>query len=398
MGLTASQIKFFHGKLQEKKIEKSDRDSLSIVVSKKGKVSFYFRFRYNNRQQRMCLGQYPILSLSEARDKVLEFKKLSVSGRDPRSVNEIIKSLTLDQCIDEWMIKRVERQLRVKSQQNYKSVVKHLQNKFSYLNVEQITAADWLGLFDSIAAESQVTASSVLRTCKGLLRWCIRRQMIPDNIPVLKFNTIDVGGKAPRIADRVLTINEVREVLLDTYRSGAKQNMKGAITTLFIMGCRAGELNTLQWSHLYGEGEDMIWTVPADLSKTGEKIRRPIPKAVCDVFNEMAALYGKSGFVFSADPLSRGISISGQAIGRQLKRTAERLIPLGLVSDYFRPHDSRRTIVTNLADQGVGLHVLEKHLGHKLVGVMAHYQKSDWLDQQRESYELWSKLIQIKGN
>lgn len=102
----------------------------------------------------------------------------------------------------------------------------------------------------------------------------------------------------------------------------------------------------------------------------------------------MAKLYGESGFVFSADPVSRGISVTTQAIGRQLKRSAERLIPKGKVSDYFRPHDCRRTIVTNLADKGVGLHVLEKHLGHKLVGVMAHYQKSDWLDHQRESYEL----------
>lgn len=393
MGLTATQIKSFHGKPQVKKIEKSDRDSLSIVVSKKGKVSFYFRFRFNNKQQRMFIGEYPLISLSEAREKTIELKKLSVSGRDPRSLHEKVKSFTLDECIDEWMIKRVERQLRPKSQENYRSVVKHLQNKFSYMDVENITAADWLGLFDSIAAESQVTATSVLRTCKSLLRWCIRRQLIPDTIAVLEFNVIDVGGKAPRVADRVLTVQEVKEVLLDTNRSGAKPNMKAAITTLFIMGCRAGELNTMQWSHLHGEGDDMIWIVPAELSKTDEPIRRPVPLIVRKIFDEMGILYGKSGFIFSADLLSRGISITTQAIGRQLKRSASRLMPLGKVSAYFRPHDSRRTLVTNLADKGIGLHVLEKHLGHKLVGVMAHYQKSDWIGQQRESYELWSKMI-----
>ncbi len=47
----------------------------------------------------MCLGQCPILSLSEARDKALELKKLAVSGRGPRSVSETIKSLTLDECV-----------------------------------------------------------------------------------------------------------------------------------------------------------------------------------------------------------------------------------------------------------------------------------------------------------
>jgi len=58
----------------KKKNKKPDRDSLSIVVSNKGKLSFYFRFRYCDRQQRMCLWQYLMLSLSEARDNVLELK------------------------------------------------------------------------------------------------------------------------------------------------------------------------------------------------------------------------------------------------------------------------------------------------------------------------------------
>jgi hypothetical protein len=150
LGLTATQIKSFHGKPQVKKIEKSDRDSLSIVVSKKGKVSFYFRFRFNNKQQRMFLGEYPLVGLGEAREKAVELKKLSVGGKDPRSLHEKVKSLTLNECIDEWLIKRVERQLRPKSQENYRSIVKHLQNKFQYMSVEQITAQDWLGLFDSM--------------------------------------------------------------------------------------------------------------------------------------------------------------------------------------------------------------------------------------------------------
>jgi len=74
MALTASQLKSLHGKQQKRVIEKSDRDSLTIKVSKKGAISFYFRFRYKQKQQRMCLGQYPIMMLSEARTRVAEVK------------------------------------------------------------------------------------------------------------------------------------------------------------------------------------------------------------------------------------------------------------------------------------------------------------------------------------
>jgi integrase len=393
MALTASQIKSLHGQTRLNVLEKSDRDSLTIRVSTKGTISFYFRFRVQTKQQRICIGQYPIYSLSSAREKVLLLKKELAEGRDPRINGALEQSMGLDECINEWMSKRVEPHLRPKTCENYRSTVKHLYSKFPYQNVEDISAIEWLDLFDNIAARSQVTAGAVLRTCKALLRWCIRRQLISQDIPVMKFNTADVGGKSSRVADRVLTINEVKAVIHDTELSGAKPNMKAAITTLFVMGCRAGELNTMQWKHLHGDDHNMIWIVPAHLSKTNEPIRRPVPKVIRQKLTEMSKLYGDKGFVFSADPLSRGISITGQAIGRQLKRSAIRLIPKGGVSDYFCPHDCRRTIVTNLADHGVGLHVLEKHLGHKLVGVMAHYQKSDWVEQQRDSYELWSKLL-----
>jgi integrase len=393
MTLSASQIKSFNGKSREKVLEKSDRDSMSIRVSKRGKVSFYLRFRVNDKAQRMCLGHYPILSLVEAREKTLELQKILASGEDPRITKEKSKSLTLDDCIQEWLIHRVDKQLGAKTGANYHSTVQHVIGKFPHQNVEDIEAREWLLLFDNIAGNSQVLAGAVLRTIKAALRWCIRRQLITDNLSVLKFMVQDVGGKASKVATRVLTVNEVKEVLLDTERSGAKANMKAAILIIFVMAPRCCEVNTMEWKHIHGEGEDMIWTVPAHLSKSREPIRRPVPKIVRGKLEQMAQLYGRTGFVFSSDRLSRGISITGQAIGRQLKRSHERLIKKSLVSDTFRPHDSRRTLVTNLADEGVGLHVLEKHLGHKLVGVMAHYQRSDWITQQRESYELWSSLI-----
>jgi integrase len=393
MTLSASQIKSFNGKSREKVLEKSDRDSLSIRVSKKGKVSFYLRFRINDKAHRMCLGTYPVLSLAEAREKTLELQKLLALGEDPRITKDKVKSFTLDKCINEWLTHRVDKQLGTKTAANYHSTIQHVVGKFPHQNVEDIEAREWLAVFDVIAGSSQVLAGAVLRTTKAALRWCIRRQLITDNLPVLKFMVQDVGGKSSNIATRVLTVNEVKEVLLDTERSGAKANMKAPITVLFVMAPRCCEINTAQWAHFHGEGDDMIWTVPAHLSKSREPIRRPVPKIVRKKLDEMERLFGKSGFVFSADPISRGISITGQAIGRQLKRSHERLIKKGLVADTFRPHDSRRTLVTNLADEGIGLHVLEKHLGHKLVGVMAHYQRSDWIAQQRESYELWAKLI-----
>ncbi|WP_176397651.1 tyrosine-type recombinase/integrase, partial [Klebsiella pneumoniae] len=59
----------------------------------------------------------------------------------------------------------------------------------------------------------------------------------------------------------------------------------------------------------------------------------------------------------------------------------------------WRTHDFRRSLVTNLSGEGVMPHVTEKMLGHELGGVMAVYNKHDWLDEQKDAYELYADKI-----
>lgn len=393
MALTASQLKSFYGKERATVIEKSDRDNLSIRLSKKGKVSFYLRFQFNGKQQRLCIGEYPSMTLADAREKITKLNTSLSKGIDPRISSRAENKYTLDDCLNEWMEKRVKKQLRVKTIENYRSTLKHFDGKFKYCDVENIKGYEWLAFFDEASRKSPVLAGSLLRTVKAALRWCVRRQLIADSLSVMKFNLSDIGASPSKKGDRVLTMNEVKAVIKDTEKSGAKANMRAAIACVFIMACRIGELNTMRWDHLFGEDDDMIWTVPAELSKSNEIIRRPVPKVVRNKIELMGELYGTTGFVFSSDKLSRGISITAQAVDRQLKRCAVRLLQEQQLSGGFRAHDSRRTLVTNLADVGVAMHILEKMLGHKLIGVMSHYQKSDWISEQRKAYELWSSML-----
>ena len=60
----------------------------------------------------------------------------------------------------------------------------------------------------------------------------------------------------------------------------------------------------------------------------------------------------------------------------------------------FVPHDFRRTISTRLSENKVHPHVTENMLGHVLGGVMAIYNKHDWLDEQREAYQFYWELIE----
>lgn len=51
----------------------------------------------------------------------------------------------------------------------------------------------------------------------------------------------------------------------------------------------------------------------------------------------------------------------------------------------FVPHDCRRTTRTLLSELGIAPHIAERCLNHKLTGVMAVYDKHDFLPERREA-------------
>ncbi len=59
----------------------------------------------------------------------------------------------------------------------------------------------------------------------------------------------------------------------------------------------------------------------------------------------------------------------------------------------WRTHDFRRSISTTCSELGTMPHVTGKMLGHKLVGVMAIYNKHDWLSDQKEAYEKFADAL-----
>lgn len=70
MAISDSYLKACLNKEREKVEEKSDRDGLWVRVSKKGAVTFFYRYRFLGKQDKMTLGSYPALSLKAAREEV----------------------------------------------------------------------------------------------------------------------------------------------------------------------------------------------------------------------------------------------------------------------------------------------------------------------------------------
>jgi len=60
----------------------------------------------------------------------------------------------------------------------------------------------------------------------------------------------------------------------------------------------------------------------------------------------------------------------------------------------FSPHDLRSTARSYLAELGVNVLVAERCLNHSLGGLVAIYDKHDYLDERRRALALWVSFIE----
>lgn len=383
MALNDTKLRNILGKPYTGPAEITDANGLSVRISPKGVVNFQYRFLWAGKYQRVGIGRYPSVSLKDARNIADELKVLLFSGTDPRSyfTKTDNSRATLKDCLDYWYENYVITQLRPKTHSLYQStVIKVMDGHFANIPIEDITAKQWVDFFTKQEKENPRRARQVLSQLRTAIHWCMRRQLI-SSPSLLNIFPRDFGSSS-KVGDRVLTYNELAEVWLKIERSRASSANKLLHQMLMLWGARNSELRLATKSHF--DLDSMIWTTPAELSKMGNIIRRPIFEQVEPFVERAMTTY--QDVLFPGDTLTTPITIS--AANRYIGRLRSDM-DIG----YWRAHDFRRTLATRLSEQGVMPHVTEKMLGHDLGGIMAVYNKHDWIEEQKKGYELHADKI-----
>lgn len=379
----------FRGRLnkpQETMTILTDGDGLSARISPLGSIRWQFRYKIEARNKRFDLGNYPELSLLKAREMTRQYRTWLAEGLDPKLQRELERSATLNpvtvqDALEYWLVEYAEDH-RANVSKHRAQFERHIYPYIGHLPIDKTEIRHWLECFDrvrkGIAGKQRpapVAAGSVLQNAKQALRFCRVRRYSTSR--VLDDLTVNDVGKKQEEKDRVLKASELVD-LWNEIQKGEKfpSYYRNLAKLLVIFGTRTREVRLSTWSEW--DFDEMIWTVPEEHSKSGKKIRRPIPEYLVPWLMNLQLDGQGSDLILGMLKRPEAVSQYGRLVWKRFKHAEE-----------WTLHDIRRTFCTRLNELGIAPHVVEQMLGHSLGGVMAIYNRSEYIPQKIQALDMW---------
>ncbi len=359
------------------------------------------RFSKDAHPTRRALGTYPVISLAEAREKALAWKKLIKKGIDPAQA-EARKRENSFAAVAEQFIAYIHRQkLRTAPVMERNLRETFIEGaKWGPRPVAEIAADDVKRVIrKAVEREATYQAFHDFALIRRLFNWAIGTDDYGLQVnPCERLNTKDLIGE--RYArDRVLSDDELRALWRATERMGYPY---GPLYRLLAMtGLRLGEACSARWSEF-----DLVrkeWTIPAERMKKvkggAKPFMVPLTDAATDVLSALPRFNG-GDFLFShsygkrplrpnlfSDPKER----LDRLMVEELRKTAAD--PERVELPEFVNHDIRRTVRTHLSALRIGEEVREAVLAHVRPGIKGVYDKHQYLDEKREALTLWNARL-----
>ena len=341
------------------------------------------RITIDDKRTNVGLGQYPRVTLSEARTRALENVRAIDRGADPRRPRRGTsgeRAVTFEQAAEAVIALHAPTWRDPRREHNWRSSLE----RFAYESlgdrpVGEIDAADILAVVAPIWATRRETARKLLGRIRAVVRWAVA-EGLRDSDP-----TDSVRAALPKNGNGVkhheaLAPEQIAANIAAVRASGATDAVKDCYELIALTAVRSGEARGAAWSEI--DLDSATWTIPPERYKTATGLRVPLARRALEVLEAARERTGgdPDGVVF---PGPTGRPLSSESLSKLLRSLD---LP-GTV------HGARASVRSWAAEQGVNRETAEMLLGHVVGGVEGAYQRSDLLEARREVAQRWSEAI-----
>lgn len=368
---------------------KTDSNGLMLEVKPSGVKVWRYRFRFDGKPTMMSLGEYPAVSLAQARQLRDDARALLVDGINPvqhrRADDEVLVVVTtFGELYSEWYAHNLESWTEGYADDLDKRCSNHLLPWLDNRPVNDITAMEMLEVFKRIEARGTLNmlkkvkgyASRVFRYGVGMGR-CERdpTRDLPDDI---------FKKEKPRSYATVTKPDEVASVLRAIGDYSGYPQVRIALLIAPQVALRPSELAGLKWSEV--DFEQGWLEIDADRMKMKRPHLVPMSRQVRDLLKEAESLKIKSEYVFES-PRSFTRPINAETLRAALRRC-------GIAAKELTTHGFRHMATTLLNEKGWHPDAIERQLAHVDKNkVRGTYNKAEYLSIRREMMQWWSDYL-----
>ena len=395
MGLTIKEID--GAKPKGKPYKLTDGGGLCLLIAPSGAKLWRWRYYFAGKEKMMALGEYPLITLKEARERHSEARKALANGIDPMAERKAEgeakqKESEARQREEENSFENVARDwwkwwLIGKSPRHADTTMRRMEADvfpaYGHKSINAVTAADVRQLMIAVEKrDARDVAKRIHETTSQIFRFAIARDIASRN-PAADFKPRDILAEAQTENRARVDTKDLPELLvkIDDYN--------GDVITRFAMKLmaytfvRTSEEIEAPWSEF--DLDEARWTIPAERMKMKTPHIVPLSHQAVEVLRALKQITGNGPFVF-AGARDKKKPISNNTILYALYRLGYR--------DRMTGHGFRGLASTILNEHEFDEAHIELQLAHtKRNKVAAAYNHAKYLKQRTEMMQWWADYL-----
>ena len=355
------------------RITLTDGRGLQLRITSSGKRTWSLQYRFNGRMLKTTIGEWPAVSVADAR-KLADAERLKLAkGVDPQTEKKNAKHKGLRfQSAWEMFDALYISEKKPKTAREYRRSAKaDILPRFKHLALKDVTKADIVALIDSIHKRAPVMANRTLALISKFYSWCLGKDYVERNL------ALGIPKVKEQSRDRVLTLEELR-----TIYSAAKKLSAGNqlfVQLLLLTGQREAVIARLEANEIH---ENSL-VISRERNKSGERINVPLSALAKRLIDELGNHEGP--YVVSTTDGAKPVS--------GFSKLKQKLDELTGIQEHWTFHDIRGGIATYLEENGLDRAYTARILNHKDNSVTGIYARPEHRQHIARVLEQWSQVL-----
>jgi integrase len=385
-----SEFKISKAKGKDKPYKLSDGGGLFLLVKPSGSKLWQQKFRYLGKERLLSHGQYPDVTLAQARRKREEARTLLADGRDPgvqkkldRINAETQARTTFKLVAEEYISNSIERGLAPTTMKKKRWFLLDLASPLHNRPISEITPAELLYLLKSIEKSGRrETAKKMRGAISAVFRLAVVT-MRAENDPTFALKDALIP---PRVVSRAAITDEKQfgALLRDLEGFTGWRITIEALKFQILTMTRPGEVRGAKKQEF--DLEKRTWTIPVERTKMRREHLVPLSDQSLKIIEDNWPEIEGVDLLFPS-LVSNRKWISENAFNSALRR-------LGYQKEEVTAHGFRATASTILNSRGFDPEVIEAALAHQDKNVIRRtYNRATYWEKRVKLMQDWADLV-----